>query len=282
MASMESAEEEQDRVKGGAEILKQSAAGLALFAKEDGAAVEVDKEAAQKFKDETDAKIVALDAEAAALTGKDNKKARTEKSKEASSLKTTPEYIDATRILKDQEPKNGHFCKVDPAVAAAAAAAEAPAEAAPAEDAAADKKSGKDKPKKASGAAGISPAERKELDSLKDDIIKKKKELKEGGMSGGQINKDEAITTMVARMNELKEKENPGCLEAAKSEKKESSKKGKSKLSKEQEEEVGNLEREVEEYRAKLAGPEFKYSKKEIAADPDMQDMTKRLKDLQK
>merc|ERR1711865_385324 len=200
-----------------------------------------------------------------ALTGKDNKKARTEKSKEASSLKTTPEYIDATRILKDQEPKNGHFCKVDPA-----------------EDAAADKKSGKDKPKKASGAAGISPAERKELDSLKDDIIKKKKELKEGGMSGGQINKDEAITTMVARMNELKEKENPGCLEAAKSEKKESSKKGKSKLSKEQEEEVGNLEREVEEYRAKLAGPEFKYSKKEIAADPDMQDMTKRLKDLQK
>jgi len=279
---MESAEEEQDRVKGGAEILKQSAAGLALFAKEDGAAVEVDKEAAQKFKDETDAKIVALDAEAAALTGKDNKKARTEKSKEASSLKTTPEYIDATRILKDQEPKNGHFCKVDPAVAAAAAAAAAPAEAAPAEDAAADKKSGKDKPKKASGAAGISPAERKELDSLKDDIIKKKKELKEGGMSGGQINKDEAITTMVARMNELKEKENPGCLEAAKSEKKESSKKGKSKLSKEQEEEVGNLEREVEEYRAKLAGPEFKYSKKEIAADPDMQDMTKRLKDLQK
>lgn len=257
MASMESAEEEQERVKGGAEIAKQAAAGLALFAKDDGGAVEVDKEAAQKFKDETDAKIVALDAEAAALTGKDNKKARTEKSKEASSLKTTPEYIDATRILKDQEPKNGHFCKRNAAAEAAAAAAAAPA-------------------------AGISPAERKELDSLKDDIIKKKKELKEGGMSGGQINKDEAITTMVARMNELKEKENPGCLEAAKSEKKESSKKGGKKLSKEQEEEVGNLEREVEEYRAKLAGPEFKYSKKEIAADPDMQDMTKRLKDLQK
>jgi len=282
MASMESAEEEQERVKGGAEIAKQAAAGLALFAKDDGGAVEVDKEAAQKYKDETDAKIVALDAEAAALTGKDNKKARTEKSKEASSLKTTPEYIDATRILKDQEPKNGHFCKRNAAAEAAAAAAAAPAAAAPAEDAAADKKSGKDKPKKAGAAAGISPAERKELDSLKDDIIKKKKELKEGGMSGGQINKDEAITTMVARMNELKEKENPGCLEAAKSEKKESSKKGKSKLSKEQEEEVGNLEREVEEYRAKLAGPEFKYSKKEIAADPDMQDMTKRLKDLQK
>merc|ERR1711865_1118452 len=160
-------------------------------------------------------------------------------------------------------------------------AAAAPAEEA-AEEQKEEKKSGKEKPKKASQAAGISGAERKELDSLKDDIIKKKKELKEGGMSGGQINKDESIVAMVARMNELKEKENPGCLESAKSEKKESSKKGKSKLSKEQEEEVGNLEREVEEYRAKLAGPEFKYSKKEIAADPDMQDMTKRLKDLQK
>lgn len=276
MASMESAVEEQDRVKGGAEISKQSAAGLALFAAEEAGAVEVDKEAAQKFKDGADANIKALEDEAAALTGKDNKKARTEKSKEASALKTTPEYIDATRILKDQEPKNGHFVKskVAPKAAAVAGAAAEPVK----ED---DKKATKDKPKKATQAAGISPAERKELDSLKDDIIKKKKELKEGGMSGGQINKDETIVGMVARMNELKEKENPGCLEAAKSEKKESSKKGK-KLSKEQEEEVGNLEKEIEEYRQRLAGPEFKYSKKEIAADPDMQDMTKKLKDLQK
>lgn len=115
---------------------------------------------------------------------------------------------------------------------------------------------------------------------MKDDIIKKKKELKEGGMSGGQINKDAAITGMVARMNELKEKENPGCLEAAKSEKKDSGKK--KKMSKEQEAEVGDLEKEIEEYRTKLAGPEFKYSKKEIAADPDMQDMLKKLKDISK
>jgi len=273
---MESAEEEQERVKGGAEVAKQAAAGLALFAKDQGEAAEFDKDAAQAFKDETDAKMKALEDEAAALTGKDNKKARTEKSKEASALSKTPEYIDATRILKDLEPKNGNFVKkaAQPSEAAKAAAAE------PAEEAAADdKKSGKDKPKKASGAAGISPAERKELDSLKDDIIKKKKELKEGGMSGGQINKDESIVGMVARMNELKEKENPGCLDAAKSEKKESGKKGK-KLSKEQEEELSTLEKEVEEYRTRLAGPEFKYSKKEIAADPDMQDMTKRLKDL--
>jgi len=276
MASMESVDEEQERVKGGAEIAKQAQAGLALFAADDAGAIEVDKEAAQKYKDDTDAKIKCLDDEAAALTGKDNKKARTEKSKEASALKTSPEYIDATRVLKDQEPKNGHFVKsrAAPKAAKAAADAEEPAK----EE---EKKSGKDKPKKAGQAAGISPAERKELDSLKDDIIKKKKELKENGMSGGQINKDEAIVTMVARMNELKEKENPGCLEAAKSEKKESSKKGK-KMSKEQESEVAGLETEIEEYRQRLAGPEFKYSKKEIAADPDMQDMTKRLKDIQK
>jgi len=194
-------------------------------------------------------------------------------------LSKTPEYIDATRILKDQEPKNGHFVKSAPKAAPKAAAASA---AAPEEEAAADeKKSGKDKPKKAAQAAGISGAERKELDSLKDDIIKKKKELKEGGMSGGQINKEESIVAMVARMNELKEKENPGCLDAAKSDKKESGKKGK-KMSKEQEEELGNLEKEIDEYRTKLAGPEFKYSKKEIAADPDMQDMLKRLKDISK
>lgn len=276
---MESAEEEAERVKGGAEVAKQAAAGLALFAAAEGEAIEVDKEAAQAFKDEADAKIKALEDEAAALTGKDNKKARTEKSKEASALSKTPEYIDATRILKDQEPKNGNFVKSKAAPKAAAKAAAAPEEAA--EPAADEKKAGKEKPKKAAQAAGISPAERKELESLKEDIIKKKKELKEGGMSGGQINKDESIVAMVARMNELKEKENPGCLEAAKSEKKESGKKGK-KLSKEQEEEVGNLEKEIEEYRTRLAGPEFKYSKKEINADPDMQDMMKRLKDLQK
>jgi len=270
------AEADADRVKGGAEILKQSAAGMALFGNMDAAAQEVDKEAAQKFKDEADVKIAALEVEVAALTGKDNKKARTEKSKEVAALKVTPEYVDATKILADKPPPNGNFVK-----AAAAPAAAAPAEAEAAPDAAADPKKKADKPKKAGAAAGISPAERKELDGLKDEIIKKKKELKEGGMSGGQINKDEAIVGMVARMNELKEKENPGCLDAAKSEKKESSKKGK-KLSKEAEQEVGELEREIEEYRTKLLSPEFGYSKKEVLSDPDMQDMVKKLADLRK
>merc|ERR1712139_651927 len=79
-----------------------------------------------------------------------------------------------------------------------------------------DDKAKRDKPKKAMESAGISPAERAELEKLKNDIIARKKELKEGGMSGGQINKDEQVAAWVVRMNELKEKENPGGLAAQK------------------------------------------------------------------
>merc|ERR1711985_23109 len=86
--------------------------------------------------------------------------------------------------------------------------------------------------KKPQESAGISKAERDELEKLKNDIIARKKELKETGMSGGQINKDEQVVGWVTRMNELKEKENPGCLQAAKEDKKEGKKK---KLSAEQE-----------------------------------------------
>merc|ERR1712174_16358 len=97
-----------------------------------------------------------------------------------------------------------------------------------------DDKEKKDKPKKATESAGISKAERDELEKLKNDIIARKKELKEQGMSGGQMNKDEQVVAWVARMNELKEKENPGCLTAQKEEKKEGKKK---KLSADQEKE---------------------------------------------
>merc|ERR1711924_186331 len=65
--------------------------------------------AAEAYKKTIDEQIAALEAEAAALTGKDNKKARTEKSKEASNLKTEPKYIDACKVAKGLEPKNGNF-----------------------------------------------------------------------------------------------------------------------------------------------------------------------------
>merc|ERR1711988_710701 len=100
-----------------------------------------------------------------------------------------------------------------------------------------------------------------------------KTELKGAGMTGGQINKDEQVVAWVARMNELKEKESPGSTAPAKKDSKKEA-----KLSGEAQ--VETLEKEIEEYRQRLVS-EFKYSKKEIAADPDMMDMTAKLKKLQ-
>jgi len=134
----------------------------------------------------------------------------------------------------------------------------------------------KKKPKKKEESASISKAERDELEKLKTDIVTKKKELKDGGMTGGQINKDPDVAAMVARMNELKEKENPGCLAAAKDEKKEGKKKV---LTSEGMQMKLNLEAEIETYKLRLK-TEFGYSAKEIKVDPDLLDMQKRLADI--
>merc|ERR1712183_1125497 len=90
----------------------------------------------------------------------------------------------------------------------------------------AEKKADKKEKTAKTESAGISPAERNELEKLKTDIVARKKELKEQGMSGGQINKDGQVAQMVARMNELKEKECPGSTDAKKSEKKDEKKGG--------------------------------------------------------
>merc|ERR1712139_532182 len=156
-----------------------------------------------------------------------------------------------------------------------AEAAPAKTEEKPEEEAKEAKKKEDKKPKKQES-AGISKAERDELEKLKMDIIARKKELKESGMSGGQINKDEQVAGWVTRMNELKEKENPGCLAAQKEEKKGGKKKT---LSAEHEQQKQELEREIEEYRGKLKG-EFGYSNKDIKADPDLNEMLKRLAEM--
>merc|ERR1711972_434292 len=173
-------------------------------------AMELDTAGAEAYKKTIDEQIAALEAEAAALTGKDNKKARTEKSKEASNLKLEPKYIDACKVVKGLEPKNGNFAtKPQTAAAEDAPADSKEALAEPAEAPAESKKKdgispdAKSKPKKKQD-AGISPDERKELEQLKTDIIAKKTELKGEGMSGGQINKHEDVVRMVTRMNELK------------------------------------------------------------------------------
>jgi len=273
------ADDDEVRVKGAAEDAARAAAGAKLFEKEEA---EFDSEAAAKFKEEMDAKIATLQGESAALTGKDNKKARQEKDKEIKACKDDKMYIDAQKIAKGLPAPNGNFLKKagGPSAAALEAEAKAKAEAeAAAQKKEADEKAKKDdKPKKAQESAGISKAERDELEKLKTDIIARKTELKAQGLSGGQQNKDEQIVAWVTRMNELKEKENPGCLAAAKSEKSG----GKKKVnSTEKQAEIDALEKEINEYKEKLIN-EFKYSKKDIAGDPEMQDLQKKLKDLQK
>jgi len=259
---------DEDAVKGMGEAKAAAEAGMKLFAAAQGEAAEVDTAGAETFKAEFEQKLAAMEAEVAALTGKDNKKARTEKSKEISAAKNDKQYIDACKVAKGLEPKNGFFLKTAAAAAPAAKAAE-PAAAAP-EEAKEDKKKDDKKPKKADN-AGISPDERKELEKLKTDIIARKAELKAQGMSGGQQNKDEQVVEWVKRMNELKEKESPGSTTTAKPDKK-----AKKSLSSEAQAEKANLEQEIEEYRNKLKS-EFGYSNKDIKADPDMVEMQKKL-----
>jgi len=266
------AEMGDDEVRGMGEAKAAAEAGLKLFAQEEGAALEKDVPGAEAYKKEIDEKIAALEAEAAALTGKDNAKARKDKSKEASNLKTEPKYIDACKVAKGLDPKNGFFVAAPAAAAAkapAAASAGYSADPAPEAD---DKKKDDKKPAKKKESAGLSPDEKKELDSLKNDIISRKAALKAEGMSGGQQNKDEEVVRMVNRMNELKEKESPGST--AKPDKKSGG--SKKALSSDQEAQKAEIEKEIEEYRVKLKN-EFGYSAKDIKNDPDLQEMMKKL-----
>merc|ERR1719330_1461529 len=91
--------------------MDQAAAGMALFAKDAADEIEVDMGAAQTFKSDIDSQINVLNEMIKTLSGKDNAKVRKEKSKEASDLSKTDQYIDAVRVIKGQEPKHGHFVK---------------------------------------------------------------------------------------------------------------------------------------------------------------------------
>merc|ERR1712217_197961 len=75
------------------------------------AEVELDLEGATAYKAEHDAKIKEKEDAAAALTGKDNKKARTELSKEVSAMKSEEKYVDACKVVKGLPPPKGNFSK---------------------------------------------------------------------------------------------------------------------------------------------------------------------------
>jgi len=260
---------------------KRAEEGMKLFKGE--AELEFDSAAATKYKDDVDAKAAKLDVEISLLTGKDNKKARSEKEKEKKALKDAKEYIDACKVVKGLKPPNGNFIKqgsgptkeeIEAEEARKKAAQEEERRKAEEADAKGkEEKAAKEKAKKPQESAGISKAERDELEKLKNDIISRKKTLKEQGMSGGQMNKDAEIVAWVARMNELKEKENPGAT--AKPDKKA----GKKALSSDQAAAKEQIEREIEEYRNKLKA-EFGYSAKDIKNDPDMLEMQKKLAEI--
>merc|ERR1712079_968822 len=118
-----------------------------------------------------------------------------------------------------------------------------------------------------------SPAEKKELDQLKTDIVARKTQLKGEGLSGGQQNKDPQIVEWVNRMNELKEKESPGST--AKPDKKDEGKK-KKMLSADVQKQTEELKKEIEEYKNKLR-TEFGYSNKDVKADPELKEMEAKL-----
>jgi len=117
----------------------------------------------------------------------------------------------------------------------------------------------------------------KELENLKQQIIERKSILKEQGMSGGQQNKDEEVVKMVNRMNELKEKQDPG---STKKDPKKDAKK-KTPLSQEEQKEYSKLQGEVELYKNKLR-TEFGYSNKDMKADPDLAEMEAKLAAFEK
>merc|ERR1711972_875938 len=118
------------------------------------------------------------------------------------------------------------------------------------------KKKKDDKPKKAMESAGLSPDEKKELDKLKTDIIARKGELKAQGKSGGECNKDEQVAAWVARMQELKIKEDPSLADAGKK------KDDKKEAKKADSEEKMNLKQKIDDYRQELK-EKFGYSDKD-------------------
>ncbi|CAE7488686.1 unnamed protein product [Symbiodinium pilosum] len=260
-----------ERVKGNVMDL-QAEQGMKLLQATVATGAEYDTAGAEAYRKEVEAKVAKLEMEATQLTGKDNKKERSAKGKEVADLKNEHKYVDACKVVKGLEPKFGHFITKE---------AELPKIDLPetVQEAAPEKAKKEHKKKEKAESAGLSPDELKELENLKQQIVEEKAILKEQGMSGGQINKNEKIVAMVNRLNELKEKQDPGSSKKEKDAKKDSKKK--TPLSAEEQKEFAQLQGDIEVYKAKLR-TEFGYSNKEMKADPDLKDMEARLAAFEK
>jgi len=263
-----------NQVRGMDGAMKMAEAGLKLFKVEE--VKDYDLEAANKYKEQMDDKIKAIEEEASVLHGKDNMKARAAKGKEAAAMKAEPQYIDSCKVVKGLEAPNGFFVKNSNAPAVEEKPEDQKVE--EQEEKKDEKKKEEKKAPKKMESAGLSPAEVKELDTLKNDLIARKTVLKAEGMSGGQQNKDPQVVEWVKRMNDLKEKQDPGCTQK---EKKDDKKKTKGAVGSEQQKECDALKLEMETYKARLRG-EFGYTNKDIKADPELAEMDAKLKDFQK
>jgi len=263
-----------NQVRGMDGAMKMAEAGLKLFKVEE--VKDYDLEAANKYKEQMDDKIKAIEEEASVLHGKDNMKARAAKGKEAAAMKAEPQYIDSCKVVKGLDAPNGFFVK-NSKNGPAPAVEEKPEEQVEENKKDEKKKEEKKAPKKMES-AGLSPAEVKELDTLKNDLIARKSQLKAEGMSGGQQNKDVQVVEWVKRMNDLKEKQDPGCTQK---DKKDDKKKAKAPVGSEMQKECDALKVDMETYKARLRG-EFGYTNKDIKADPELAEMDAKLKDFQK
>ena len=250
----------------------QAEQGLKLLKAREASGAEYDVTAAEAYRKAVDAQIAKLEMEATQLTGKDNKKERSAKGKEVADLKNEHKYVDACKIVKGLDPKFGFFITKE-AVCPEIAVAE------PTPEAVETKPKKEPKKEKKADRAGLSHDAMKELEDLKQKIIEEKAILKEEGLSGGQINKHEKIVAMVTRLNELKEKQDPGSSKKEKDAKKDSKKK--TPLSAEEQKEYAQLQGDIEVYKAKLRN-EFGYSNKDMKADPDLKDMEARLAAFEK
>jgi len=259
--------------------------GMALFEKSTNAEMICDTGGAEAFKSATDRRIAAMEEQSKALTGKDNKKLRTELGKEISALRNSPAYVDACKIAKGGKPTHGHFCSSPVSTPSTMAPATPPMAPTPLEimpameplEPVAETSKADKKPKKVES-AGLSREEKDELEKLREQIIQRKTQLKEQGLSGGQQNKDEEVVKWVTRMNALKEKENPGSTGKDSKADKKTKKKG--SLSIEEMQKLEQLKFEFDEYTNRLK-TEFGYTKKDIAKDPDWMEMSAQLKLLE-
>jgi len=248
-------------VKGTGGIISQADEGMKLFAKDP--IITFDSEGAANFKKVHEASIQEIESKSEKLTGKANKNARSELGKQVQSMKAEAKYIDACKVVKGLEAPNGNFMTKVTQEPAEQSSGYSQAPVAPTAPKKAESK------KKEAETGGLSKAEKDELEKLKDDIVARKTELKEQGMSGGQCNKDEQVQKWVARMQELKIKENP--LGLADDGKKNDDKKKEKKPSSGEKLE---LEKKIEEYKSSLRN-DFGYSEKDIKADPDFQELQK-------